>query len=114
MKSLKAVGLAAAVGMAVGHATALAAGYAIYEQGAAVLGMAGAGVASVSDASALFFNPAALARLEGSRLLVGGSVLSPVTSFAGMDPYPGYGVTEEMERQHFFPPTLYFSRHGGG
>jgi len=93
---------------------ARAAGYAIYEQGAAVLGMAGAGVASVSDASAMFFNPAALTRLQGSRLLVGGSMLSPVTSFAGMDPYPGYGVTEEMKRQNFFPPTIYYARHGGG
>jgi len=111
MKSLKAVGLAAAVGMAVGHATALAAGYSIYEQGAAALGMAGAGVASVSDASAVFFNPAALARLEGTQMVVGGSLLTPVTSFAGVAPYPGYGVTEEMKRQNFLPPTFYVSRH---
>jgi long-chain fatty acid transport protein len=99
---------------ALAPAAAHAAGYAIYEQSPSVLGMAGAGVASVSDASAIFFNPAVLTRLEGSRLLVGASVLSPVTSFAGMDPYPGYGVTEEMKHQHFFPPTIYFTRHGGG
>jgi len=86
---------------------ALAAGYAIYEQGAALLGMAGAGTASVHDASAVFFNPAIMTRLDGTHLYAGGSVLSPVTSFAGVAPYPGYGVTEEMQRRHFIPPTLY-------
>lgn len=86
------------------------AGYAIYEQGAGMLGMAGAGTASVNDASALFFNPAAMVRLDGTHVYAGGSVISPVTSFAGVNPYPGYGVTEEMNRKHFFPPTLYVTR----
>jgi long-chain fatty acid transport protein len=92
-------------------AQARAAGYAIYEQGAAVLGMGGAGTASVHDASAIFFNPAALPRLEGNRIYVGGSALQPITSFAGMGPNPGYGVTAEMVRQTFYPPTLYAACH---
>ena len=91
-------------------AHARAAGYAIYEQGAAVLGMAGAGTASVHDASAVFFNPAAMTRLEGTRIYVGGSALQPATSFAGKGPNPGYGVTEEMVRQTFYPPTIYATR----
>ena len=44
---------------------------------------------------------------QGTRVYVGGSLLNPVTSFAGVDPYPGFGVTEEMKRQSFFPPTVY-------
>ena len=34
-------------------------------------------------------------------------MLRPVTSFAGVDPYPGFGVTEEMTRQVFWPSNVY-------
>ena len=115
MKYVKALGLGMAVWLALIPASAHGAGYSIYEQGAAALGMGGAAVASVGDASAVFFNPAAIARLEGTQLIVGGTVLTPVTSFSGVAPYPGYGVTEEMTRQYFYPPTVYVThRFAGG
>lgn len=94
-------------------AGAHAAGYSIYEQGAAALGMAGAFVASAHDASAQFYNPAALPRLEGSQLMVGGTWLRTQTSFAGVAPFPGYGVQEEMKAGNFFPPTVYWTSHLG-
>lgn len=95
-------------------ATTRAAGYAIYEQGAAVLGMAGAGTASVHDASALFFNPAKLVTLPGTQFYAGGNALTVVNSFAGVDPYPGYGVTEKMVTQTFYPPNVYLTHNMGG
>jgi len=102
-RAVSALALAAvfAPGLAAGS------GYSIYEQGAAVMGMAGAGTASVSDPSAMFYNPAALTRLEGMQVYVGGAMLNPVTSFAGTPAYPGYGVTEEMKRQTFVVPNVY-------
>src|SRR5262249_52131609 len=86
-----------------------ASGYAIYEQGAAALGMAGAYVASAHDATAEFYNPAALTRLEGKQLSVGASWLNTHTSFAGEPEFPGFGVTEAMKNGHFFPPTAYWT-----
>ena len=84
-------------------------GYAIYEQGAAVLGMAGAGTASVHDASAVFYNPAALVKLEGKSAYFGGTWLSTHNSFAGVDQVPGFGTTEETNTGNFVPPTVYWT-----
>ncbi len=100
--------LVAAVLAAILLATnAQAAGYSIYEQGAAVLGMAGAGTASVHDASAVYFNPAMMTRLEGTQVYLGGSALQPITSLAGEGANPGFGASYEMVRQTFYPPTFY-------
>ena len=90
---------------------ALGAGYGIYEQGAAPLGMAGAATASVHDASAVFYNPASLVRLDGKQAYFGGAWLTTRNSFAGGDGYPGYGVVEQMKPGNFYPPTVYWANH---
>lgn len=110
LRTLCAVALAAATLI---PSAARASGYAIYEAGAAALGRAGAVTASVDDPSAVFFNPANLTRLEGTQLSIGGNLLTPVTSFAGVAPYPGFGVTEEMNAQQFFPPMVYLTTRLG-
>ena len=88
-----------------------AAGYGIYEQGASALGMAGAVTASIHDPAAEFYNPAVLPALEGRSLYVGGTWLSTRVSFAGVDPSPGYGITESMKNGNFFPPAVYWTNH---
>lgn len=109
MNPRRSVPIAALALLLLAPSGARAAGYAIYEQSAAALGMAGAATASVNDASAVFFNPANLTRLDRSEAYVGTTLLQPFTSFAGWNPSPGYGVTEEMEPQSFFPPTVYYT-----
>ena len=106
---VRALAVAAVLAPALAHA----AGYSVYEQGAAALGMAGAFVASAHDASAQFYNPAALTRLTGKQAQVGGTWLSTRTSFAGVAPYPGFGTSEEMKNGNFFPPTAYWTNHVG-
>jgi len=110
--NLHRTALAAALAAAIlTPCVARGAGYGIYEQGAAVLGMAGAGAASVHDASADFYNPAALVALDGKQAYFGGTWLSTRVSFAGVDPYPGFGTTETMKTGNFFPPEFYWTNH---
>lgn len=89
---------------------AFSAGFGIYEQGAAMMGRAGAATAAVNDASAVFYNPAALTRLQtASELSLGGSLLLTRTDFEGELPFPGPGVDEEMEPGTFGLPMAYFA-----
>jgi long-chain fatty acid transport protein len=84
------------------------AGFGLYEQGARALGSGGAFTARVDDASALFFNPAGLARIEHGNVVGGGSLLLVTREFAGNDPYPGRGVHETSPHHAFFPIHAYW------
>lgn len=100
---LCAVGLMLAMPLS----TAYAGGFSIYEQGARAMGRASAFVASPDDPSAMFYNPAGLALLEGTQIYVGATVIIPSGDFTGSGTLAG--VKEEQVAQTFFPPNVYIS-----
>jgi len=91
--------------LAVLHCQALAAGFALAEQGAWALGRAGAFTATAADASANFYNPAGLAFI-GNEIQLGTCAIMPTASFTGPTNVPSWGTTD-MEQQTFFPSTFY-------
>lgn len=100
---LCAVGLMLAMPLS----TAYAGGFSIYEQGARAMGRASAFVASPDDPSAMFYNPAGLALLEGTQIYVGATVIIPSGDFTGSGTLAG--VTEKQVAQTFLPPNVYIS-----
>jgi long-chain fatty acid transport protein len=90
--------LAGAIGLALGtgHGAANAAAFQLFEQNASGLGNAYAGqAAGVEDASAIFFNPAALTRVPRTQVLGAIHLINPSTEFtdsASCAPYAGVGV----------------------
>jgi long-chain fatty acid transport protein len=62
---------------------ALSGGYQLNEQNARAVGMGGAFVATASDPSAIYFNPAGLAFQNGINVLGGINFIMPSTSFTG-------------------------------
>jgi long-chain fatty acid transport protein len=105
--------LALAVFLAGAPAAAHAAGYSLYEQGARALGQAGAFTARADDASAIFFNPAGLSRIEGHALLLSPNLIVFKAQFAGVAPSPGFGVHERTKDKYFFPFAAYYAQSLG-
>lgn len=101
--------LAALAGLLLSPAAVRASGFAIYEQGARGMGLAGAYAAQTSDPSALFHNPAGIAFLKGKHLYFGGTLIAPTSDFTGDSPFPGAGVTEEGDAGILFPPAADYS-----
>ena len=83
------------------------AGYALHEQGSRALGTAGAFAATADDPSAIFYNPAGLAGLDGTRFYAGVSPIVPKLEFGGASPYPGNGRIERFKSQVLFPIHAY-------
>ncbi len=83
------------------------AGFKIPEQGTKAMGMGLAWTAQASDPSAIYFNPAGVARLKGQQLLLGGtSILADGSEFAGT--VKGVGPTDESGRDQFFVTPLFY------
>lgn len=81
-------------------------GFQINEHGAKAMAMAGAFTGLANDASAVYFNPAALTFLNGTRLSLGASYIRPSSTFTG----PAPSTTESDLKNRFFTPiNLYFT-----
>ena len=99
-----------AVGLLFVGSTAFAAGYAVWEMGTRSSALGGVMTATANDPTAIFYNPAGLARLGGMQMTVDLTVINPNTEFSGVAPDPGYGVTEALEISTFYLPQAYFTR----
>ena len=94
-----------------GAAPTFAAGFAIYEQGAKAMGMAGAFTAQADDPSAMFFNLGGVAFFEEQEFYVGISLISLGDStFQGASPFPGTDATGEQVSQIVTPLHFYWVR----
>ena len=87
-----------------------AAGFLIYEHGAAAMAMAGAFVSVANDPSAIWHNPAGIAFLKGTRISVGTTLIRPSGKMTLTKwPYPQPAKTWEQESQIFYPSTVYIT-----
>ncbi|MDP6796374.1 MAG: outer membrane protein transport protein, partial [Candidatus Krumholzibacteria bacterium] len=93
--------------------SAWAAGFAVWEMGTKSSALGGTMTASADDPTAIFFNPAGLAGLEGSNFSLDLTGISPKTEFSGVAPNPGFGVTERLADHFFLLPQAYYSRSLG-
>jgi len=93
--------------LALPMSSAQAGAFSIYEQGARAMGRASAFAASPSDPSAMFYNPAGLAMLDGTQIYVGATLIAPSGEFEGSGELTG--VTETQVSQLFPLPNVYIS-----
>ncbi len=83
------------------------AGFMLYEHGAAAMAMAGAFTGLANDPSAIWHNPAGIVWLDGTQLLVGGTLVVPKGSLT-MDNLPGAPVYDR-KNQLFVLPNFYLT-----
>src|SRR3954463_8244663 len=96
------------VAVALAPLRASAGGISLYEVGPADVGLASAGYgARAQDASTVLTNPAGMTRLDGTRRLVGGQLLSADVSFT-----PGAGTSTGLGTNSGGNPVGWFP--GGG
>jgi long-chain fatty acid transport protein len=83
--------------------TAFGGGFQIGDQGGAGMGRARAYVAGVNDASAIYYNPSAIAFMSGLNFYAGGTYIAPTVQFQ----QPGAQTTNvtKATSQTFFPPV---------
>ena len=82
-----------------------ASGYALYEMNARAHGMAHAYIVRVDDASAVWYNPAALSRVEGSEIYASATWINTSGDFTPL----ATGFTIDAVEGNFFPPNFYYA-----
>lgn len=103
-----------ATALALTATSALASGFSIFEQGTKASGVAGAYSALVNDASANWYNPAAMVWSEGSQLQFGANLIQAGagTEFTSAD--PAFGLTQpitfEPDDSIETPVNTYFTK----
>lgn len=80
-------------------------GFAIYTQSSLSLGQSAATIAHTEDASAIFFNPALINKLEGTQIQIGTTLMFPNRKFTS--DYSGKTYKEETDLH--FPSTFYMT-----
>ncbi|WP_068861460.1 OmpP1/FadL family transporter [Thermodesulfovibrio sp. N1] len=80
-------------------------GFAIYTQSSSSLGQSAATIAHTEDASAIFFNPALINKLEGTQIQIGTTLMFPNRKFTS--DYSGKTYKEETDLH--FPSTFYMT-----
>ena len=85
------------------------AGFALFEHGARAVALGGAFGATADDPTAIYFNPAGIAFLQGTQMAAGVYFITESTTFHGANPYPGQGYSVDMKKQIFYPPHFYLT-----
>ncbi len=80
-----------------------AGGFQINEHGARAMAMGGAVTAIGTDASAIYYNNAAITKLPGLNVMLGTTLIAPSSTFTGK----ASGVENTMSRQTFYPSHAY-------
>lgn len=105
MRSVRHV--AAVVALLLAPTIALGSGFALFEHGARGVAMGGAFGATANDPTALYYNPAGLAFLEGTQVAAGAYFITLASDFKGANPYPGASYKASQKSQIFYPPHIY-------
>jgi len=103
MKKGLVVGVCLIVSIIVSSDWSCGAGFAVLQQGSRPMGQGNAFVAQADDPSAVFFNPAGTAQLEGTQAYLGGTFILPRVK------YDGYGTSIKTVSQLFFIPQAYIT-----
>ncbi len=88
------------------YSQAFAGGFQLNEHGARAMGMGGAFTAVADDPTAIYWNGAGLTQLWGTNFVLGGTIISPASTFRGVIPQTTEYKTDD---QIFYPPHFFGS-----